>query len=83
MVLANHYDPAIALEFFKAAGKPESVAAGHVFFAENDKARPLLFMHDKMYLLLEGEADPVARKKVIGPVGKRQVFGAVGTAAKK
>ena len=69
------YSPAVALEFFKVAGKPEKVAAGQAFFAENDKARPYLFMRDKMYLLLDGEVDLVARKKVIGTVRKGQIFG--------
>ena len=69
------YSPAVALEFFKSAGKPEKVAAGRTLFAENQKARPYFFMRDKMYLLLDGEVDLVARKKVIGSVKKGQVFG--------
>ena len=69
------YSPAVALEFFKAAGAPEKVAAGHTFFTENQKARPLLFMRDKMYLLLEGEVELVRSKKGIGTVGKGQIFG--------
>ena len=69
------YSPAVALEFFKAAGRPEKVAPGSMLFAENQKARPYFFMRDKMYLLLDGEVDLVARKKVIGTVKKGQVFG--------
>ncbi len=69
------YSPAVALEFFKAAGTPEKVAPGNAFFAENDKARPFLFMRDKMYLLLDGDVDLVARRKVIGTVHKGQIFG--------
>jgi CRP-like cAMP-binding protein len=69
------YSPAVALEFFKSAGKPEKVAPGSSFFAENQKARPFLFMRDKMYLLLDGEVDLVARRKVIGTVVKGQIFG--------
>jgi len=69
------YRPAAALEFFKAAGKPERAPAGTAFFAENDKARPYLFMRDKMYLLLDGSVDLVARRKVIGSVAKGQIFG--------
>jgi CRP/FNR family transcriptional regulator, cyclic AMP receptor protein len=69
------YSPAVALEFFKAAGKPEKVPAGKVIFAEHDKARPYLFMRDKMYLLLDGAVDLVARKKVIGTVAKGEIFG--------
>src|SRR3990172_2507825 len=72
---ASLYSPAVALEFFKAAGKPEKVPQGSTFFAENDRARPFLFMRDKMYLLLDGEVDLVARRKRIGSVGKGQIFG--------
>ncbi len=71
----THYSPAVALEFFKVAGKPEKVAPGNTFFAENDKARPFLFMRDKMYLLLDGDVELVARRKVIGTVRKGQIFG--------
>ena len=73
--MSQTYNPAVALEFFKAAGKPEKVAAGHTYFAENDKARPLFFMRDRMYLLLDGEVDLVRGKKVIGTVNKGQIFG--------
>jgi CRP-like cAMP-binding protein len=69
------YRPAAALEFFKAAGKPEKAPAGTAFFAENEKARPYFFMRDKMYLLLDGSVDLVARRKVIGSVAKGQIFG--------
>ena len=75
MAQASLYSPAVALEFFKAAGKPEKVPQGSTFFAENDKARPFLFARDKMYLLLDGEVDLVARRKAIGTVGKGQIFG--------
>ena len=74
-VTANLYTPAVALEFFKVAGKPEKIAQGKVIFAENDKARPYLFMRDKMYLLLEGEVDLVAGRKVIGTIAKGGIFG--------
>ena len=69
------YDPMVALEFFKAAGKPENVAQGKTLFAENQKANPYFLMRQKMYLLLEGEVDLVARKKVIGTVAKGGIFG--------
>jgi len=71
----TRYIPGVALEFFKVAGKPEKVPAGKAFFGENEKARPLLFMRDKMYLLLDGEVDLVARRKTIGTVKKGQIFG--------
>lgn len=69
------YQPAVALDFFKAAGKPEKVAAGATIFKENEKARALLFKRDKMYLLLDGEVDLVAKKKLIGSVAKGSIFG--------
>jgi CRP-like cAMP-binding protein len=69
------YSPAVALDFFKTAGKSEKVAAGHAFFTEHQKARPLFFMRDRMYLLLDGEVDLVARKKIIDTIGKGQIFG--------
>jgi CRP/FNR family cyclic AMP-dependent transcriptional regulator len=71
----KNYDPNVALEFFKVSGKPEKVPKGEAFFAENEKARPYLFMRDKMYLLLDGEVELVARKKTIGTVPKGQIFG--------
>ncbi len=72
---ARLYQPAVALEFFKAAGKPEKVPAGHVFFRENDRARPYLFMHDRMYLLIDGEVEISARRKPIALVQRGQIFG--------
>jgi CRP-like cAMP-binding protein len=69
------YDPAVALQFFKSAGKPERIAAGATVFEEHEKAKGLIFKSHKMYLLLDGEVDLVARKKVIGTIGKGQVFG--------
>lgn len=69
------YQPAVALAFFKAAGKAEKVAAGTVLFKENEKARPLLFKRDRMYLLLEGEVELSVRRKPIAAVKKGEIFG--------
>jgi CRP-like cAMP-binding protein len=69
------YDPAVALQFFKSAGKPEAVAQGKVIFAENEKASPLLFKRNKMYLLLDGDVRLVAGRKLIGTVARGEVFG--------
>jgi CRP/FNR family transcriptional regulator, cyclic AMP receptor protein len=69
------YDPAVALEFFKAAGKPEDAAQGSLIFEEHEKAKGLIFKTHKMYLLLDGAVDLVARKKVIGTVAKGEIFG--------
>jgi len=71
----NIYSPEVALEFFKVAGKSEKIAQGKVIFAENEIARPYLFMRDKMYLLLEGEVELVAGKKSISTVAKGGIFG--------
>ena len=75
MAMANLYSPAVALEFFQVAGKPEKIAQGKVIFAENDMARAYLFMRDKMYLLLEGEVELVAGRKVIGTIARGGIFG--------
>jgi hypothetical protein len=42
------YDPAIAMEFFRSVGKPESVAQGTTIFAENEKGNRLLLRRDKI-----------------------------------
>jgi CRP-like cAMP-binding protein len=69
------YVPAIARAFFESAGKEESVAAGTVFFAENEKANRILLKRDKMYLLLEGEVALSAKGKTIGKVKVGDIFG--------
>jgi len=69
------YDPAIALEFFKAVGTPQDVAPGTTFFVENEKGSRLLRKRDKMYLLLEGEVSLVAGRRPIGSVGRGEIFG--------
>ena len=69
------YNPAIALEFFKSAGKPESIAPGAKLFVENEKASRIFLKRDKMYLLLEGEVILTARNKPIGAVKAGEIFG--------
>jgi len=68
------YDPAVALEFFKAAGKPATIAEGEKIFAENERAIPLIRRH-KMYLLLKGEVGLMAGRKPIGRVRPGEIFG--------
>lgn len=75
------YDPKVALEFFKSGGKPEKIAKGSTIFAENDKAQPLLFKRDKMYLLLEGEVALQAGRKAIGTVRAGEIFGELAAIA--
>ncbi|HEX6157192.1 MAG TPA: cyclic nucleotide-binding domain-containing protein, partial [Burkholderiales bacterium] len=67
------YDPAVALDFFKSAGKPTAVKKTQVIFAENESSR--LFQRSKIYLVLEGEVSLVAGKKVLGSVKPGEIFG--------
>ena len=69
------YDPAMASEFFSSSGKTETVAKGATIFAENEKSSWLLLRRDKMYLLLDGEVNLIAKNKVIGKIGKGEIFG--------
>jgi CRP-like cAMP-binding protein len=69
------YDPAMATEFFSSVGKPETVAQGATIFAENEKGSRLLLQRDKMYLLLDGEVSLTVKNKVIGKIGKGEIFG--------
>lgn len=68
------YDPAVALQFFKAAGTPATIAEGEKIFAENERAIPLIRRH-KMYLLLKGEVGLMAGRKPIGRVRPGEIFG--------
>ena len=68
------YDPAVALDFFKSAGKPATIAEGEKIFSENERAIPLIRRH-KMYLLLKGEVGLVTGRKIIGRVRAGEIFG--------
>src|SRR5207249_3442255 len=74
-VRAPAYDPAVALEFFRSAGKQEDVPAGARIFSENEKASRFFLQSDKMYYLLEGEVTLVAKGKPVRTVTPGQVFG--------
>jgi CRP/FNR family transcriptional regulator, cyclic AMP receptor protein len=76
---ASIYIPAIARSFFESAGKEESVAAGTVFFAENEKASRMFLKRDKMYLLVEGEVALSAKGKALGAVKVGHIFGEMAT----
>jgi CRP/FNR family transcriptional regulator, cyclic AMP receptor protein len=69
------YVPAIARAFFESVGKEEAVAAGTVFFAENEKASRILLRRDKMYLLLDGQVGLAARGRAFGAVKAGEIFG--------
>ena len=74
------YDPVVALDFFKSAGKPEKFAEGAKIFSESERAIPLL-RKSKMYLLLKGEVELRARKKTIGTVKAGEIFGEIAVIA--
>ena len=73
------YDPAVALEFFQFAGKPQKIAKGTTLFSENRKGMPLLLLPNRIYLLLEGEVgihagrdDGEVEKDLVGRVAALQ-----------
>jgi len=67
--------PAIARAFFESTGKEETLAAGTVIFAENEKASRILLKRDKMYLLLDGQVALSAKGKPLGVVKVGHIFG--------
>jgi CRP-like cAMP-binding protein len=69
------YNAAVAMNFFRAAGKSEEIAQGATLFAENDKTGGLFSKGDKMYLLLEGEVAVSAGGKELGSVKVGEIFG--------
>jgi CRP/FNR family cyclic AMP-dependent transcriptional regulator len=69
------YSPAVALQFFKSAGKLQDIPQGKTIFAESEKSLPFLLMRQRMYLLLEGEVSVVAQDTPIATVGKGEIFG--------
>jgi CRP/FNR family cyclic AMP-dependent transcriptional regulator len=73
------YNAAMAMAFFKAAGKAEGFEAGKTIFAEDEKGG--LFSKSKMYLLIVGEVEMVAQNKVIGSVKAGEVFGEMAVIA--
>src|SRR2546430_17020594 len=74
-VRAPAYDPAVALEFFRSAGKQEDVPAGARIFSENEKASRFFLQSDKMYYLLEGEGTLLVQGKPARTVTPGQIFG--------
>src|SRR5438874_12229280 len=69
------YIPAVARAFFESAGREETLSAGTVLFAENEKASRLFLKRDKMYFLLEGEISLAAKGKSIGALKAGEIFG--------
>ena len=75
------YNAAMAMEFFKSAGKPESFAPGATIFKEGDKGGGLLGKRDRMYVLILGEIEVIAQDKVIGSVKPGETFGEMAVIA--
>ena len=75
------YNAAMAMEFFKSAGKPESFEAGAILFKEDDKGGGLLGKRDRMYVLLLGEVEMRAQGKLIGTVRPGETFGEMAVIA--
>ena len=69
------YVPAVARSFFESAGREETIAAGTVLFSENEKASRFFLERSKMYYLLEGEIELVAKGKPVGPPKVGEIFG--------
>jgi CRP-like cAMP-binding protein len=75
------YNAAMAMEFFKSAGKPESFPPGAVLFKEDDKGGGLFGKSDRMYVLILGEVEMIAQNKVIGSVKPGETFGEMAVIA--
>jgi CRP/FNR family transcriptional regulator, cyclic AMP receptor protein len=73
--LAPLYVPAVARAFFESAGQEETIGAGTVLFSENEKASRFFLQRAKMYYLLEGEIELVAKGKPVGPPKVGEIFG--------
>ena len=69
------YDAALSLEFFKSAGREESIGAGEIIFSENEKANGFLLQRNKMYLLLEGEVDIKVKGAPVSAIRSGEIFG--------
>ncbi|HMH18169.1 MAG TPA: cyclic nucleotide-binding domain-containing protein [Burkholderiales bacterium] len=71
----NSYNTSVAMEFFRFAGKPKSIAKGKKIFAENQRGIPFLLMPNRMYLLLDGEVAIFAGDRPVATVRPGQIFG--------
>jgi CRP-like cAMP-binding protein len=69
------YDPAVALDFFQFAGKPQTIAKGTTIFSENRKGMPLLLMPNRIYLLLDGEVGIHANDEPVAVIQGGEIFG--------
>ena len=74
------YEPAAALDFFKAGGDLETIPAGRTIFRENRRALRFL-QRDKMYLLLKGRVTLTAGGQEIRAVKAGEIFGEMAALA--
>src|SRR5712675_507723 len=72
---SSFYDPAVALDFFQFAGKPQKIAKGTTLFSENRKGMPLLLMPNRIYLLLDGEVGIHANGEPVAVIRSGEIFG--------
>jgi CRP/FNR family cyclic AMP-dependent transcriptional regulator len=75
------YEPAAALEFFKAGGEVQNIPAGQTIFRENRRGRRVLLQRDKMYLLLKGRVSLVAGSQELRAVKSGEIFGEMAALA--
>lgn len=75
------YEPAVALEFFRAAGEIETIPAGKTIFRENGRGSRVLLQRDKMYLLLKGRVSLLAGAHELRAVKSGEIFGEMGAIA--
>lgn len=71
----SSYDSSVAMEFFRSAGKAQQFEPGKRIFAEREKGIPLLFMPNRMYLLVDGEVSVLVNDTPIACVRQGEVFG--------
>ncbi|HXC39982.1 MAG TPA: cyclic nucleotide-binding domain-containing protein [Burkholderiales bacterium] len=76
------YKPAVALEFFRAAGQLEEVPGGKTFFQENDKPGGFFSGGSRMYLLLDGDIGLMAKGRFIGIIKPGDIFGEIAMLAR-
>ena len=74
------YDGAVALDFFKAMGRPMEVPKSQVIFAELDEHESGIFTRNpsKIYFLLKGEVSLTTRGRPVGTVQRGEIFGEMG-----
>jgi CRP/FNR family transcriptional regulator, cyclic AMP receptor protein len=70
------YDPAVALDFFRAAGTAVAVPKSKVVFSEKEGKKSFFgTVNNKIYYLVDGEVALLAGSKTIGTVKPGEIFG--------